>query len=44
MAKPFDYLLKIALIGDTNVGKTELLRRSCNGFVGDVRLHRATMG
>ena len=42
MAKPYDYVLKIALLGDTNAGKTELRRRFCDGFVGG--WHRATMG
>ena len=44
MAKPYDYLLTIALIGDTKVGKTELRRRFYDGFVGDVGWYRTTMG
>ena len=43
MAKPYDYLLKIILIGDSKVGKTELLTRFCDGFVGDVGWYK-TMG
>ena len=42
MAKPYDYVLKIVLLGDSNAGKTELLRRFCDGSVGV--WHRATTG
>ena len=44
MAKPYDYLLKIFLFGDSEVGKTQLLRRFSGGVIGDVGSYTATIG
>ena len=44
MAKPYDYVLKIVLIGDPHVGKTTLVRRFCDGFVHDIGRYATTIG
>ena len=47
MARPYEYLLKIILIGDSGVGKSPVLRRFYFGGVGLIHSgihHYGTVG